>query len=79
MPVGVPALVAQQDGTLTSSGTNVGANGSPQHLTHDQFTKLRGELDIVQGNMAVLNEMLNELVPGKEHPSDIQLLKVIFI
>ncbi|XP_075224458.1 target of Myb1 membrane trafficking protein isoform X2 [Lycorma delicatula] len=86
IPLGVPALVAQQEGTLGGSGVSIGSGGAggggssgsplqPQRLTPDQLNKLRNELDIVQGNMAVLNEMLNELSPGKEHPSDIQLLK----
>jgi hypothetical protein len=38
--------------------------------------KLQSELDVVQGNMAVLSEMLSELTPGKEHPSDLELLQV---
>jgi len=33
-------------------------------------------LELVRGNMAVLNEMLSELVPGKEDESDVQLLTV---
>ncbi|XP_039285719.1 TOM1-like protein 2 isoform X2 [Nilaparvata lugens] len=89
IPVGVPALVAQQEGTLGVS--------APPHMTHqqqpnavpvpraaaqqlapDQMAKLRKELDVVTGNMNVLNEMLTELTPGKEHPSDIQLLKELY-
>jgi len=33
-------------------------------------------LELVRGNMTVLNEMLSELVPGKEDESDVQLLTV---
>lgn len=45
-------------------------------LGPEQLAKLRSELDIVQENMTILNEMLTELVPGKEHPSDRELLVV---
>lgn len=79
--MGVPALVAQQQGVLGGSPPSpVQAHVSPPpvspRLTPDQMAKLHGELDVVQGNMAVLSEMLSELTPGKEHPSDIELLKV---
>uniref|UniRef100_A0A0K8SGD7 TOM1-like protein 2 n=1 Tax=Lygus hesperus TaxID=30085 RepID=A0A0K8SGD7_LYGHE len=44
-------------------------------LTPDQLSKLRADLDGLQTNMAVFGEMLNEMTPGSEHPSDIQLFK----
>lgn len=44
-------------------------------LTPDQRAKLQSELDVVQGNMAVLGEMLNEVTPGKELPGDLELLQ----
>ncbi|KAK7862523.1 hypothetical protein R5R35_008994 [Gryllus longicercus] len=44
-------------------------------LSPEQLAKLQSELDVVQGNMLVLSEMLSELTPGKEHPSDMQLLQ----
>ncbi|XP_063234919.1 TOM1-like protein 2 isoform X2 [Bacillus rossius redtenbacheri] len=47
----------------------------PTGLTADQLGKLQSELDVVQGNMAVLGEMLSELTPGREHPSDLELLQ----
>lgn len=43
-------------------------------LSPEQLAKLRSELDIVQENMTILNEMLTELTPGQEHPSDLELL-----
>lgn len=46
-------------------------------VSQNQLAKLRSELDIVQGNMSVLNEMLNELVPGEEREDDLSLLTVI--
>lgn len=44
-------------------------------LSPDQLGKLTSELRVVEGNMTVLSEMLSELVPGKEPPSDLQLLQ----
>ncbi|XP_049863109.1 target of Myb protein 1 isoform X1 [Schistocerca gregaria] len=63
---------------LPAPSTVVGPAGDQQQvtvLTSDQLGKLQSELDVVQGNMAVLNEMLSELTPGKEHPSDLELLQ----
>lgn len=45
-------------------------------LSPEQMAKLRSELDIVAENMTILNEMLTEMVPGREHPSDLELLVV---
>nr|CAD7397425.1 unnamed protein product [Timema poppensis] len=53
--------------------------GGPTTLTADQLGKLQGELDVVQGNMVVLSEMLSELTPGKEHSSDLELLQTKII
>lgn len=80
VPVGIPALVAQQQGSLGSPASSSPTPAAPApasnvRLTQDQLAKLHGELDVVQANMAVLNEMLSELTPGKEHPSDVQLLR----
>lgn len=51
----------------------VAANGT---MSAEQRAKLQSELDVVQGNMAVLGEMLSEVVPGKEQPGDLELLQV---
>lgn len=75
--VGVPALVAQQQGTLANPPSPT-HSPPPPRLNPEQLTKLHSQLDVVQGNMAVMSEMLSELTPGKEHPSDVQLLKVRF-
>lgn len=45
-------------------------------MTAEQRAKLQSELDVVQGNMAVLGEMLSEVIPGKEQPGDLELLQV---
>ncbi|KAJ8283976.1 hypothetical protein COCON_G00028260 [Conger conger] len=41
----------------------------------DQIIRLRSELDIVRGNTKVMSEMLTEMVPGQEDPSDHELLQ----
>lgn len=41
-----------------------------------QICRLRRELDIVRGNTKVMSEMLTEMVPGQEDPSDHKLLQV---
>lgn len=47
-----------------------------QLLRPEQLYKLNSDLKLVRGNMTVFNEMLSDLVPGKEDASDIQLLTV---
>lgn len=46
----------------------------PSAMSQDQIAKLQSELDIVTMNMTVLGDMLTELKPGQEDPSDYQLL-----
>lgn len=46
----------------------------PSSMSQDQIAKLQSELDIVTMNMTVLGDMLTELKPGQEDPSDYQLL-----
>lgn len=46
----------------------------PINPTPEQMAKMRSELDIVEGNVRVLSEMLSELQPGQEEPNDYQLL-----
>jgi len=52
------------------------SNNGPINPTPEQMAKLRSELDIVEGNVKVLNEMLSELQPGQENPDDYTLLVV---
>ncbi|XP_030629479.1 TOM1-like protein 2 isoform X3 [Chanos chanos] len=40
-----------------------------------QICRLRSELDIVRGNTKVMSEMLAEMAPGQEDPSDYELLQ----
>lgn len=74
LPVVVPP--AMPPGSPVTQPTTPAAQMAPPVLTSDQLGKLQSELDVVQGNMAVLSEMLTELTPGKEHPSDLELLQV---
>lgn len=46
----------------------------PIHLSPEQLNKLKNELEVVQGNMKVLSEMLTEMKPGLEHKDDWELL-----
>ncbi|XP_023849151.1 TOM1-like protein 2 isoform X3 [Salvelinus sp. IW2-2015] len=55
---------------VPSLGTSGSINPSP-----DQICRLRSELDIVRGNTKVMSEMLTEMVPGQEDPSDHELLQ----
>ncbi|OCT85515.1 target of Myb protein 1 [Xenopus laevis] len=43
--------------------------------TPDQLVKLRNELEVVNGNVRVMSEMLTELVPQKAKQSDVELLQ----
>ncbi|KAF5906288.1 TOM1-like protein 2 isoform X2, partial [Clarias magur] len=47
----------------------------PINPTPEQISRLRSELDIVRGNTKVMSEMLTEMVPGQEDPSDHELLQ----
>ncbi|KAM8723429.1 TOM1-like protein 2 isoform 3-T3 [Acanthopagrus schlegelii] len=48
---------------------------SPITATPEQIARLRSELDVVRGNTKVMSEMLTEMVPGQEDPSDLELLQ----
>ncbi|XP_018423052.1 PREDICTED: target of Myb protein 1 [Nanorana parkeri] len=43
--------------------------------TPDQVAKLRSELEVVNGNVKVMSEMLTEVVPQKAKQSDLELLQ----
>eukprot|EP00066_Takifugu_rubripes_P022029 XP_011611295.1 PREDICTED: target of Myb protein 1-like isoform X3 [Takifugu rubripes] len=47
----------------------------PASLSPQQEEKLRHELALVKGNLTVMSEMLNELVPGQSQKDDTQLLQ----
>ncbi|XP_010158764.1 PREDICTED: target of Myb protein 1 isoform X2 [Eurypyga helias] len=56
----------------TGRGTSSDAPITP---TAEQIGKLRSELEVVNGNMKVMSEMLTELVPSQAEPSDLELLQ----
>ncbi|XP_018610232.1 TOM1-like protein 2 isoform X1 [Scleropages formosus] len=45
------------------------------NVNAEQIARLRSELDVVRGNAKVMSEMLTEMVPGQEDPSDLELLQ----
>ncbi|XP_069125320.1 TOM1-like protein 2 isoform X2 [Argopecten irradians] len=49
--------------------------GGPINPTIDQMSKLKSELNVVQGNIRVMGEMLSELSPTNVDPSDLELLQ----
>ncbi|XP_061867904.1 target of Myb1 membrane trafficking protein isoform X3 [Colius striatus] len=51
------------------------ASDAPITPTPEQIGKLRSELEVVNGNMKVMSEMLTELVPSQAEPSDLELLQ----
>ena len=50
--------------------------GGPVAPTQDMLAKLKSELDVVQGNVRVMSEMLTELTPSDVDSSDLELLQV---
>ncbi|XP_032240020.1 TOM1-like protein 2 isoform X2 [Nematostella vectensis] len=67
-PVHAPAPVASaQQPPISMMG--------PVNPTPEQMAKLKSELDIVQGNVQVMSEMLTEMTPGQEEPGDLDLLQ----
>lgn len=68
---GSPATAAGQPQQMSAAGSN--------QLTEPQMAKLQSELDVVQGNMRVLAEMLAFLTnpdQSKPDPADLELLTV---
>ncbi|XP_050766972.1 target of Myb1 membrane trafficking protein isoform X2 [Gymnogyps californianus] len=51
------------------------SSDAPITPTPEQIGKLRSELEVVNGNMKVMSEMLTELVPTQAEPSDLELLQ----
>uniref|UniRef100_U3ILH0 Target of myb1 membrane trafficking protein n=1 Tax=Anas platyrhynchos platyrhynchos TaxID=8840 RepID=U3ILH0_ANAPP len=49
---------------------------APITPTPEQVGKLRSELEVVNGNVKVMSEMLTELVPSQAENSDLELLQV---
>ncbi|XP_044156348.1 target of Myb protein 1 [Bufo gargarizans] len=59
-----------------SGPAQTGTSGdAPIIPTAEQIAKLHSELEVVNGNVKVMSEMLTELVPQKASPSDLELLQ----
>lgn len=76
------AASANSSSTADNTGQNSNYGLTPPikpqvQVTPEQMVKLRRDLDIVQGNMAVFAEMLSEVKPGQDiPPADLELLEV---
>jgi len=69
----------QPPGPAVVPGPPVHRPGVPIVPTQDQLAKLRSELDVVQGNVRVMSEMLTELTPSNVDSSDLELLQVMSV
>uniref|UniRef100_A0A8D0CAJ1 Target of myb1 membrane trafficking protein n=1 Tax=Salvator merianae TaxID=96440 RepID=A0A8D0CAJ1_SALMN len=56
-------------------GAPEASTDTPITPTPEQIGKLRSELEVVNGNVKVMSEMLTELVPGQADASDLELLQ----
>ncbi|KAM4722548.1 target of Myb1 membrane trafficking protein [Rhinophrynus dorsalis] len=75
-----PSDSLRRGGTLNSAPpTYVPSAAAPGDAaispTPDQVAKLHGELEVVNGNVKVMSEMLAELTPQKAKQSDVELLQ----
>lgn len=59
----------------TSQDQTEPSGDAPIIPTPEQIAKLRSELEVVNGNVKVMSEMLTELVPQKATQSDLELLQ----
>ncbi|XP_019939965.1 target of Myb1 membrane trafficking protein-like isoform X2 [Paralichthys olivaceus] len=69
---------APSGATTSNASPPVEPNESPASLSAEQEQKLRSELALVKGNLTVMSEMLNELVPGQSKPDDTELLQQLY-
>lgn len=81
-PVTAPADESELQATSSASSQDTSPpfqpSEGPVSLSAEQEQKLRSELDLVKGNLKVMSEMLNELIPGQSQPDDTQLLQQLF-
>ncbi|XP_056266097.1 target of Myb1 membrane trafficking protein-like isoform X2 [Pseudoliparis swirei] len=54
------------------------SSGGPASLSAEQERKLRKELSLVKGNLTVMTELLNELIPGQSQQDDTELLQQLY-
>lgn len=76
-----PLDAVQRGGSVNSSAPSPLLSLAEGHTngavtpTPDQIAKLRSELEVVNGNIKVMSEMLTEVVPQKAKQSDLELLQ----
>lgn len=73
-----PATSAERPRAPESAPMPPPSASQPVVLSGSQMSKLQQELGVVENNMAVLSEMLAELTPGQEHPTDLELLRDLY-
>lgn len=77
-----PTETQQQQQQQTSSSQTslplVPSSEGPVSLSAEQEQKLRHELVLVKGNLTVMSEMLNELIPGQSQTDDTELLQQLY-
>ncbi|VDM13370.1 unnamed protein product [Wuchereria bancrofti] len=81
---GIPATTCVQEDAngqdmLTSGSHNYAGPSQFMQPTPEQQGKLRKELDVVNGNLKVMRELLSEMVSGKETSDDVQLLEELHV
>ncbi|XP_062243949.1 target of Myb1 membrane trafficking protein-like isoform X2 [Platichthys flesus] len=69
---------APVEATEMNASPPVEPNERQASLSAEQEQKLRSELALVKGNLTVMSEMLNELVPGQSKPDDTELLQQLY-
>ncbi|KAJ0033755.1 hypothetical protein NQD34_000862 [Periophthalmus magnuspinnatus] len=68
----------QPQQTGLSASHPVQHNDGPIPLSAEQEQKLRSELALVKGNLTVMSEMLNEMIPGQSKADDTELLQQLY-
>ncbi|KAL3995957.1 hypothetical protein ACER0C_008613 [Sarotherodon galilaeus] len=77
-PTNESQLEAASSISIQNTSPSFQPSEGPVSLSAEQEQKLRSELDLVRGNLKVMSEMLNELIPGQSQPDDTQLLQQLF-
>ncbi|XP_071360510.1 target of Myb1 membrane trafficking protein-like isoform X2 [Trachinotus anak] len=77
-PTHQPQPQAPSAASTQSTPPPVQPSEGPVSLSAEQEQKLRSELALVKGNLRVMSEMLNEVVPGQSTPDDTELLQQLY-
>ncbi|XP_070770658.1 target of Myb1 membrane trafficking protein-like [Enoplosus armatus] len=79
-PVVAPSHQSQAPSSVPTPNTSppVQPSEGPASLSGEQEQKLRSELALVKGNLTVMSEMLNELIPGHTQQDDTELLQQLY-